>query len=66
MLPSCTVHPVTGWTLYRIFWSWAPGLRLVAVIERNDLDSHAEAIKLVAVGIVHTVQNPKNSLTETD
>ena len=37
----------------------APGLRVVAVIEKNDLDSQAEAIKLGAVGIVHKEQNPK-------
>lgn len=41
------------------FLEFAPGLRVVAVVERGDLDCQAEAIKLGAVGIVHKEQNPK-------
>jgi DNA-binding NarL/FixJ family response regulator len=37
----------------------APELRVVAVIERDDLDSQAKAIKLGAVGIVHKEQSAK-------
>lgn len=37
----------------------SPRLRVIAVVERNDLDSQAEAIRLGAVGIVHKEQNPK-------
>jgi DNA-binding NarL/FixJ family response regulator len=36
-----------------------PGLRVVLIIESEDLDSQAEALKLGAVGIVHKEQNPK-------
>ena len=37
----------------------APHLRIVAVTDRDDLDTQASAIKLGAVGIVNKEQNPK-------
>ncbi len=36
-----------------------PDVRVVLIIESEDLDSQAEALKLGAVGIVHKEQNPK-------
>jgi DNA-binding NarL/FixJ family response regulator len=37
----------------------APDLRVVLIIESEDLDSQAEALKMGAVGIVHKEQSPK-------